>query len=174
MPRMSHAVMTAGFRRIYIRQSSTQFPNKFDAVKIHLEKNFKFLSAVSVISFGATSSVYFCGKIYEENKNSVMTMDIMKEMLRSMEALSALENQSVKEKLIDERRSYDEKLTNESALRLRKRKFLMRNYLREATYGSMSVVTHGSLCTFVSSFIDSSLHLAYIPDNMYPAIIGIA
>ena len=119
MPRMSRAVMTAGFRRLYIRQSSTQAPNKFDAVRSHLEKNFNFISAVSVISFGATSSVYFCGKIYEEYKNSVMTMDIMKEKLRSMEALSALQIQSVKEKLIDVRRSYDEKLTNESALRLK-------------------------------------------------------
>jgi hypothetical protein len=81
MPRMSRVVMTR-FRRLYIRQSSTQVPNKFDAVKSHLEKNFKFISSVSVISFGATSSVYFCGKIYEEFKNSVMTMDIMKEMLR--------------------------------------------------------------------------------------------
>jgi hypothetical protein len=41
----------------------------------------------------------------------------------------------------------------------------MQNYPREATYGSISKVTHGSLCTFVSSFIDSSLHLAYIRDN---------
>ena len=141
---MSRAVMTAGFRRLYIHQSSTQAPNKFDAVRNHLERNFNFISAASVISFGATSSVYLCGKIYEEYKNSVMTMDIMKEKLKSMEAISALEIQSVKEKLtnesalrlkdreiydgeihsvkeklIDERRSYDEKLTNESALRLK-------------------------------------------------------
>jgi hypothetical protein len=134
---MSRAVMTAGFRRLYIRQSSTQVPNKFDAVRSHLEKNFNFISAVSVISFGATSSVYFCGKIYEEYKNSVMTMDIMKEKLRSMEALSALEIQSVKKELTNEsalrlkdKEIYDgeiqsvkeklmEKLTNESALRLK-------------------------------------------------------
>ena len=105
MLRMSRAVMTAGFRRLYIHQSFTQAPNKFDAVRNHLERNFNFISAASVISFGATSYVYFCGKIYEEYKNSVMTMDIMKEKLRSMEALSVLEIQSVKEKL-----------TNESAL----------------------------------------------------------
>ena len=108
---MSRAVMTAGFSRLYIRQSSTEVPNKFDAVRSHFEKNFNFISAVSVISFGATSSVYFCVKIYEEYKNSVMTIDIMKEKLRSMEALSALETKSVKEKLILEIKSVKEKLT---------------------------------------------------------------
>ena len=85
--------------------------NRFDAVRSHFEKNFNFISAVSVISFGATSSVYFCVKIYEEYKNSVMTIDIMKEKLRSMEALSALEMKSVKEKLILEIKSVKEKLT---------------------------------------------------------------
>ena len=84
MLRMSRAVMTAGFRRLYIHQSFTQAPNKFDAVRNHLERNFNFISAASVISFGATSSVYFCVKIYEEYKNSVMTIDIMNRSIISV------------------------------------------------------------------------------------------